>query len=104
MSMPSLDQMTLEDLKQLEKDVAKAIKSFENRKRREALNAVEAKAREMGFSLAELTNGAKPKAVAAAKYRHPENPNQTWSGRGRKPKWFVEALEAGASEESLLIS
>lgn len=104
MSMPSLDQMTLEELKQLEKDVTKAIKSFETRKKREALEAVEAKALEMGFSLAELTSGAKPKTVAAAKYRHPENPSKTWSGRGRKPKWFLEAIEAGASEESLLIS
>ncbi|WP_354540899.1 H-NS histone family protein [Roseovarius sp. MBR-6] len=38
---------------------------------------------------------------AAAKYRHPENPALTWSGRGRKPQWFVEALDAGNTASDL---
>ncbi len=33
----------------------------------------------------------------APKYRHPENTEITWSGRGRKPAWIVEGLEAGKS-------
>ena len=37
------------------------------------------------------------------KYRNPNNPEQTWSGGGRKPKWFVEALEDNVSEEAMLI-
>ena len=36
------------------------------------------------------------------KYINPKDHAQTWSGRGRPPKWFSEAIEAGASEESLL--
>lgn len=32
----------------------------------------------------------KPERV---KYRHPENPELTWSGRGREPKWLAEARE-----------
>jgi DNA-binding protein H-NS len=43
------------------------------------------------------------RAPAAAKYRHPENPSLTWSGRGRKPLWFVAALEAGKSADDLAI-
>lgn len=51
----------------------------------------------MGYSLADLI-GVEAKATRAptvAKYRHPENAALTWSGRGRKPQWFVEALEMG---------
>ena len=44
-----------------------------------------------------------PRAPAAAKYRHSENPALTWSGRGRKPQWFVEALEAGKTASDLAI-
>ena len=44
------------------------------------------------------------RAPAAAKYRHPENPSLTWSGRGRKPLWFVAALDAGKTPEDLAIS
>jgi DNA-binding protein H-NS len=28
-------------------------------------------------------------------YRNPDNPAETWSGRGRRPRWLVAALEAG---------
>lgn len=34
-------------------------------------------------------------ATGAVKYRHPETPDLTWSGRGRRPTWIRDALEAG---------
>lgn len=37
------------------------------------------------------------------KYRNPANAQQTWSGRGRQPHWFVAAIKAGKKERSLLI-
>jgi DNA-binding protein H-NS len=41
----------------------------------------------------------------AARYQHPENPEQQWSGRGRQPRWVKEYLEKpGKTLESLLIS
>jgi len=39
----------------------------------------------------------------APKYRHPENLALTWSGRRRKPQWFVEALETGKTAEDIAI-
>ena len=42
---------------------------------------------------------AKPERV---KYRHPEHPELTWSGRGREPKWLVNAREEGFNEMELL--
>lgn len=49
--------------------------------------------------------GAKgAKAMVAPKYRNPNDPNQTWSGRGKRPAWFNEALKKrGVTAESLLI-
>src|SRR3954452_21069972 len=38
------------------------------------------------------------------KYHNPDNPEQTWAGRGRKPKWVEEKLENGSSLDDLLIS
>lgn len=35
------------------------------------------------------------RAVVAPKYRNPERPLQTWSGRGRKPRWMTAAMKAG---------
>ena len=49
--------------------------------------------------------GAKgPKSVVAPKYRNPANATQTWSGRGKRPLWFVQALKKrGTTAESFLI-
>jgi DNA-binding protein H-NS len=38
------------------------------------------------------------------KYVNPENPAQTWSGRGNRPGWLDAALDAGHDLESLMIS
>ena len=39
----------------------------------------------------------------APKYRNPANPAQTWSGRGKRPHWFNDALKAGKKEKDLAI-
>lgn len=45
-----------------------------------------------------------PKATVAPKYRNPADATQTWSGRGKRPVWFVKALKMrGVTPESLLI-
>jgi len=92
-----LEALSLSELKIMQKDVAKAISTYQDRQKAEARAKVEALARELGYSLAELmgTETKTARAPAAAKYRHPENPALTWSGRGRKPPWFMDALAAG---------
>lgn len=105
MARADLSNYTLEQLKQLQKDVAKAIAGYQARQKSEAQAKLEAMAREMGFSLNDLVapSGKGKRRPATPKYRHPETPDVTWSGRGRRPQWIVEALEAGLSEDDLLI-
>ena len=97
--------MSLKELRQLQKDLAKAISTYEDRHKAQARTKLEAIAKEMGYSLADLigVEGKTTRAPAVAKYRHPENAGITWSGRGRKPQWFVEALAAGKSADDLAI-
>jgi DNA-binding protein H-NS len=99
--------MSLEELKKLQKDVALAIGNFEARRLAHARRELEAKAAELGVSLSDIL-GNKPakgtKAVVAPKYRNPKNPAETWSGRGRKPRWLTVALTSvGAKLEDFLI-
>jgi DNA-binding protein H-NS len=100
-----LEALSLSELKKMQKDVAKAISTYEDRQKAEARAKVEALARDLGYSLAELVGNEtkSSRAPAAAKYRHPENPALTWSGRGRKPKWFVDAASAGKAAEDMAI-
>ena len=101
-----LEALSLGELKKMQKDVAKAISTFEDRQTADAHAKVEALARDLGYSLVEIVGNEtkSSRAPAAAKYRHPENPKLTWSGRGRKPQWLVEALEAGKTASDLAIS
>lgn len=89
----------------MQKDVAKAISTYEDRQKADARAKVEALARDLGYSLAELvgTETQSSRAPAAAKYRHRENSGLTWSGRGRKPQWFVDALTGGTTASDLEI-
>lgn len=100
--MTDLTEMSLEELKKLRKDVEKAIATYEDRKKKEALVALEAKATEMGFSLSELTGAGKK--ISAPKFQNPDDPSQTWTGRGRQPVWFKEAIAAGKKEDDLRIA
>jgi DNA-binding protein H-NS len=57
----------------------------------------------MGFSLSDLANVGKVKKVSPAKYRNPNDPDQTWTGRGRTPLWIKALEESGGSREDTLI-
>ena len=49
-------------------------------------------------------NGARgPRGAVPPKYRNPENPAETWAGRGLKPKWLVAALKSGKKLEHFSI-
>jgi len=101
-----LNTLSLEELKDLQDKVAIAIFDFERRKKAETLIELKALAQSKGFSLDELLDngkGNKKKAPVAAKYADPANPDNTWSGRGRKPKWLVAQLDQGKSVEDFAI-
>jgi DNA-binding protein H-NS len=45
-----------------------------------------------------------PRGSVAPKYRNPENPSETWAGRGLKPRWLVAAIKGGKKVEDFAIS
>ncbi|KIC37720.1 trans-acting regulatory protein hvrA [Ruegeria sp. ANG-R] len=101
-----LEKMSRKELLELRNRVEKALKSAEIHERKEALKAAEKAVAAYGFSLSELPlDGIKPtKGVKASpKYHNPSDPSQTWTGRGRKPKWVHDALKAGADISDLEI-
>ena len=99
-----LNSLSLAELKKLQRDVTSAIATFESRAKAKARAELEARAKELGFTLAEVLSGEGGKvkrAPAQVKYRNPANVTETWSGRGRRPAWFNEALARGKSPDDL---
>jgi len=89
-----LEKMSSKELKELHAQVVAAIEARQSREKQELKEKMTQLAAEAGFSLGELVGGAKrgPKGKATGvKFRHPDDPTQTWSGRGRKPKWLAKA-------------
>jgi DNA-binding protein H-NS len=59
-----------------------------------------------GFTIEELFGMERPpkaKRTVKPKYRNPVNASETWTGRGKRPRWFSAALTAGKNENDLLI-
>lgn len=100
-----LSAMSLKELKELQKQLTRHIDGFEERKKREALAVVEEKAKALGFSLSDLVGaaGVKKRKPAKPKYANPSDKSQTWTGRGRKPRWVEAALKGGKTLEDLAI-
>ncbi|MEI4471946.1 H-NS histone family protein [Frigidibacter sp. MR17.24] len=100
-----LETMELKDLKDLRAKIDRAIASYEDRQKLKAREEVEAFARERGFSLTELAAVAatKKRRPADPKYANPDNPDDTWSGRGRRPRWVEQALASGRELSDLAI-
>ncbi len=78
-------------------------------------------ARTEGYTIAELFGGAGAAADAtprasgprkvrkaagkvAPKYRNPDNANETWTGRGRQPRWMTAFTDAGRNRDDFLIN
>ena len=68
----NVETLSLKELKSLQKDLGKAISTFEDRQKSDARSKLEIIAKEMGYSLADLigTEVKPTRAPAAAKYRH----------------------------------
>ena len=101
-------------LKALFKDIETELKHRDVTDKREALERMRDIAAEYGLTLSEVINkdgrlDTKKQKLKNAdqshktKYLNPENPTQTWSGRGKQPKWVKEALAKGKTLEQLSI-
>lgn len=100
-----LSKMSMDDLRSLAKDVEVAIRDFQKRKRSEAMKEIQAVAKKHGLSVDDIVGGKgkAKKGKAPAKFRNPADPSQQWSGRGRQPVWYKEAIAAGKKPSSLEI-
>src|SRR5450631_3800694 len=49
------------------------------------------------------SKAARGLGTVAPKYRNPENPAETWAGRGLKPRWLTAAIKSGKKVEDFLI-
>ncbi|WP_028534192.1 H-NS family nucleoid-associated regulatory protein [Paludibacterium yongneupense] len=88
----------------LRSDVEAEIKRREHEEKAKAKKQIVELARTHGLSVEEvLGKGVAVRKPVEAKYRHPQQAELTWTGRGRKPVWVQTLLAAGKTLDDLKI-
>jgi DNA-binding protein H-NS len=100
----NLKSMSIDKLSKLRDQVAAALNAKVIEERRTLQNEL-GKLERLG------TNGLRvkgvrggPRGAVAPKYRNPDNPAETWAGRGLKPRWLAAALKTGKKLEDFSIT
>jgi len=114
MAKTDLSNYNLAELKGLQFDIEKEIKSRQQDEVKKAREQILAIAQDMGVPVSALLSGdgggkkggAKKGAngqAGQARFRNPADESQTWTGRGRQPKWIAEGLTKGKSLDDFRI-
>jgi DNA-binding protein H-NS len=99
------EKMSYAELAEMEVQIQRLKIGKQSAERAELRQRLNDMAKEHGFDIHELFGkGRKGKGTVAIKYRDPKNPENTWTGRGRPPRWLAAAMKTGkAKKEDFLI-
>src|SRR5215831_7872543 len=103
----SLEKMSVAELSKMQADIERIRAGKQNTERSAVRDKIMSIAKESGFDIYELfgrkTSGKGTRGKVAVKYR--DNAGNTWTGRGRMPRWMVAATKGGkAKKEDFLIA
>lgn len=102
----AVDGLSLKDIKSLEQELQKAKTQARDRERKALKAKIDKLIEGTGFTIFDLYGiGGKKrgKSVSVARYANPDDPTDTWTGRGRKPNWVLARLAKGEDLENFAI-
>lgn len=106
---PDISELSVEELKRLQEEAEALIASKKDQAIEDAYNQIIEIAENVGFSVEQLLEfGAQKRKKTTRKsvetrYRNKNNAEETWTGRGKQPRWLVAEIEKGAKLEDFLI-
>jgi DNA-binding protein H-NS len=101
-----LEKLTFEQLAKLANAIQTHLDAKRHEVREQLRQELVEKARLFGIDPAEIVPSHKPRvnrSEVKPKYRDKRDPTQTWSGRGRPPRWLQERIDAGEDKADYLI-
>jgi DNA-binding protein H-NS len=106
MAIPKIDKLSYAELQELQSRVEAALAEKRAEEKKRIRRKAAALAAEAGFTLTEVVSKKttdRRRGKVAIKYRNPKDPSQTWTGRGRMPRWLTAELAAGKSLEKFAV-
>ncbi len=103
-----LSKLSISDLKALQVQIVDELKGREKQEINKAREQIMAIANSVGIPVKDLLaslGGKAPKATTkvAPQYVNPADASQTWTGRGRQPKFIADLIASGKKLEDLKI-
>jgi DNA-binding protein H-NS len=99
----ALKTMSIDKLRDMKSKIEAAISAKVSERRRELETELSKPTRFGGGGKAVQFGRGGPKGPVPPKYRNPENPTETWAGRGLKPRWLAAAMKRGKKLDDFLI-
>ncbi len=109
MPLPNISKLKLKELYELQDLVDKKIEEMKEDEKKKLIDKMRALSISAGLELEDVVGSIvgiktkKKKKEVVIKYRNPDEETETWSGRGRKPKWLEKSLKEGKKLEDFLI-
>ena len=110
---PNLDSMSVDEMWQLHEEIIRVLAARLTSEKRALEKRLSQLSREKGEVTQSEPLDLKLKENGSArrrkyprvfpKYRNPNESSETWSGRGKRPRWLTAALKAGHSIEEFVI-
>lgn len=91
-----LSQYSESELESLINNAEELVAKKKKQKSAAVIQQIKELAASIDVSVEIIREPKKTKSTLPDKYRNPANPEETWKGRGPKPKWLRAALESGA--------
>jgi DNA-binding protein H-NS len=99
----ALKSMSVAKLHDLKNEIEAAISEKVRARRHELESELSKLAGYSGGGQRGRAAGQGRRGPVAAKYRNPDNPSETWAGRGLKPRWLTAAIKGGKKLEDFAI-
>jgi DNA-binding protein H-NS len=105
----NLDSMSVDEMWQLHEEIGRVLSLRLTSEKRELEKRLEQLRRDKQLpssnEMKELTRAPRRNYPRVhPKYQNPQEPHETWSGRGKTPRWLVAALKTGHKLEDFAIS
>ena len=107
--MPDISNLSVEELRRLTAEAEALIESKKDQAVDDAYNKIIEIAESAGLSLEQFIEYVAQKRkkttrkAVEPRYRNKKDGSETWTGRGKQPRWLVAEIEKGAKLADFLI-